>query len=186
LRGLFTWIGHALKFVFGGFLDWIYRHLLLKVGHGFSSAFGSWWPYVFAVLAVGAGVLVGYIAYRRRTRLELADNLQRVGSTTRQDPEELERLAEAAGTAGDFETAVRLWYQAGVLRLTLRGSITSGPMRTDAQLVRELPSKTFRDLASRHAQIVYGRQRATSDDAQRAREGWRAVVDESIRPLVAS
>jgi hypothetical protein len=104
----------------------------------------------------------------------------------RQDPEELERLAEVAAAADDFETAVRLWYEAGVLRLTLRGTVTSGPTRTDAQLVRELPSSTFVDLASRHAQIVYGRQHATSDDAQRAREGWRVVVSESTRPVVVS
>jgi hypothetical protein len=48
-----------------------------------------------------------------------------------------------------------------------------------------LPSKTLANLASRHAQIVYGRQRATSDDAQQAREGWRVVVNESTRSLVA-
>jgi len=104
----------------------------------------------------------------------------------RQDPEELERLAEVAAAADDFETAVRLWYEAGVLRLTLRGTVTSGPTRTDAQLVRELRSSTFVDLASRHAQIVYGMQHATSDDAQRAREGWRVVVSESTRPVVVS
>jgi hypothetical protein len=186
LRGLFTWIGHGLKFVFGGFLGWMYRHVLLKVGHGFSSAFGSWWPYVLGVLAVLVGALAGYVAFRHRTRSLQAASRQRAVAAPSQVPEELERLAEAAAAANDFETAVRLWYQAGVLRLTLRGSITSGPMRTDAQLVRELPSRTLVDLASRHAQIVYGRQRATSDDAQRAREGWRVVVNESTRSLVGS
>ena len=170
MRGVFTWIGHALRFVLGGFFGWLYRYVLQKVGHGFSSAFGPWWPYALAVLTVAAGVLVGYVAYRRRTRLEVVDRHRRAVGTTRQDPRELERLAEAAAAANDFETAVKLWYQAGVLQLTLRGSITSGPMRTDAQLVRELPSRTLVDLASRHAQIVYGRERATSDDAQRARD----------------
>ena len=186
LRGLFTWIGHALKFVFGGFLSWIYHHVLQKFGHGFSSAFGPWWPYVLVVLAVVLGAFVGYVAFRRRTRLEQVDHHRRAVGKPRQDPEELERLAEVAAAADDFETAVRLWYQAGVLRLTLRGTVTSGPTRTDAQLVRELPSSTFVDLASRHAQIVYGRQHATSDDAQRAREGWRVVVSESTRPVVVS
>jgi Domain of unknown function (DUF4129) len=185
LRGLFTSIGHALKFVLGGFLGWVYQHVLLKLGHGFSLAFGSWWPYVLAVLAIVVGALAGYFGFRRRTRLESTDIHQRAASA-RQDPEELERLAEAAAAAGDFASAVKLWYQAGVLRLTLRGSITSGPMRTDAQLVSELPSATLAALANRHAQIVYGRQRATSDDAQRAREGWRVVVNESTRSLVAS
>jgi hypothetical protein len=185
LRGLFTWIGHALKFVLGGFLGWIYRNVLAKFGHGFSIAFGSWWPYVLAVLAIAVGALAGYVAFRRRTRVAQAANHQRAASP-RQDPSELERLAEVAASANDFETAVRLWYQAGVLRLTLGGRITSGPTRTDAQLVRELPSRTLVDLANRHAQIVYGRQGATSDDAQRAREGWRVVVDESARSLVAT
>lgn len=185
LRGLFTWIGHALKFVLGGFLGWVYHHVLLKLGHGFGDAFGSWWPYVLVVIAVVLGAMMGYVAFRRRTRLQLTDTHQRADRAPRQDPEELERQADAAVAANDFETAVRLWYQAGVLRLTLRGSITSGPMRTDAQLVRELPSKTLANLASRHAQIVYGRQRATSDDAQQAREGWRVVVNESTRSLVA-
>lgn len=186
LRGVFTWIGHALKFVLGGFFGWLYRHVLEKVGHGFSSTFGSWWPYVLAVLAIAVGVLVAYVAFRRRTRLELVAHHQRAVGAPRQDPDELERLAEAAAAAQDFETAVRLWYQAGVLQLTLRGSITSGPMRTDAQLVRELPSRTLSDLASRHEQIVYGRQRATSDDARRARDGWRVVVNESRETLVGS
>lgn len=186
LRGFFTWIGHALKFVFGGFLGWIYRNVLLKLGHGFSSAFGSWWPYVLAVICIGVGTLVGFVAFRRRTRVKVDAGQRRTGRGARQDPEELERLAEDAAAANDFETAVRLWYQAGVLRLTLRGSITSGPTRTDAQLVRELPSSTLEELASRHAQIVYGRQRATSDDARRAREGWRVVVNESTKALVSS
>lgn len=162
----------------------MYHHVFQKLGHGFGDAFGSWWPYVLAVIALVLGATMGYVAFRRRTRLQLTDNHQRADREPRQDPEELERRADAAVAANDFETAVRLWYQAGVLRLTLRGSITSGPMRTDAQLVRELPSRTLANLASRHAQIVYGRQHATSDDAQQAREGWRVVVNESTRSLV--
>jgi hypothetical protein len=186
LRGLFTWIGHALKFVFGGFFGWLYRNVLKKFGHGFSSTFGSWWPYVLLVLAIAVGVFIGYVAFRRRTRLQQAELYQRIERAPRQDPEALERRAEAAAAANDFDAAVRLWYQAGVLRLTLGGLVTSGPMRTDAQLVREMPSKALVDLANRHAQIVYGRQRATSDDAQRAREGWRDVVNESTPSLVTS
>jgi hypothetical protein len=186
LRGFFTWIGHALKFVFGGFFGWLYQHVLLKFGHGFSYAFGSAWPYALGVLATVVGVFVGFGVFRRRTRLELTANHPRNVRTSRQDPAELERLAEVAASANDFETAVKLWYQAGVLRLTLHGSITSGATRTDAQLVRELPSSTLVDLANRHAQIVYGKQHATSDDAVRAREGWRVVVDESTRLLVVS
>lgn len=186
MRGFFTWIGHALKFVFGGFLEWLYRDVLSKLGHGFSNVFGSWWPYVLAVLCVAVGVSVGFLVFRRRTRVTLADAQHRGGRSPRHDPGELERIAEGAAAAGDFETAVRLWYQAGVLRLTLRGSITSGPTRTDAQLVREVPSKTLEELARRHAQIVYGRQLATSDDARRARDGWRVVLDESTESLVAS
>jgi hypothetical protein len=185
LRGLFTSIGHGLRFVFGGFFGWIYRNVLQRFGHGFSIAFGSWWPLVLAVLAISAGALAGYVAFQRRTRVQQSEKLRHAVSP-RQDPEELERLAEVAADANDFETAVKLWYQAGVLRLTLRGTVTSGPMRTDAQLIRELPSSTLRELANRHAQIVYGRQRATSDDVHRAREGWRVIVTESTRSLVAS
>ena len=176
LRGLFTSIGHALRFVLGGFLSWLYHHVLVRIGHGFHVAFGSAWPYVAGGVALALGVAAALLVWRRRSRVAI--ERQRTGGrrTPSEDPAELERQAEAAAAAGDYESTVRWWFRAGIIRLTQIGAVDNGPTRTDGQLRHAVRSATFSELAQGHERIVYGRQRATVEDATAARDGWPRVV----------
>ena len=75
----------------------------------------------------------------------------------------------------DYERAVRLRFRAGLLRLDIEPSTTSGAA------ARTLRSPTFDALAARFDAIAYGHRPAGADDAAAAREGWRAVLAEATR-----
>jgi hypothetical protein len=181
LHGFFSAIGRALKFVLGGFIGWIYHHFLLHVGHAFTFAFGSWWPWAASVLTLALGATVAVLIYRRRSRTEKIRSEGSMALIAMLDPDEISRRAQEAFAAGHYENAVRLWFIAGVSRLTSMGFLANGEVRTDRQLLSSIPSPSFASLARRHEQIVYGRQRATVDDARRADEGWLLVMREVSR-----
>ncbi|HXQ76480.1 MAG TPA: hypothetical protein VN791_08295 [Acidimicrobiales bacterium] len=178
LAGVFHAIGRALNAALGGPARWVYRHLLVHVGHGFRSAFGGWWVVVLGVMAVALGVAVGVLIARRRVRVSARGSTARSTEGGTEDPHEIERRAEMAESSGDHETAVRLRFRAGLLRLQRRGVIVNQDAQTDRQLSVTLHSPTFDALAGRHEMIVYAGDRATSVDAATARAAWPRVLEE--------
>ncbi len=176
LRGLFTDIGHGLHFVFGGFIGWLYHHVVVHIGHGVHAAFGNWWPVPVLLAAVAVGVGAGSLVWRRRARVDRDRRDEQFARTRRDSPDDLERVADLALAAADYESAVRLYFQSGVARLTERGVVANGVTRTDQQLSREVDSATFDDVLRRHERIVYGRQRASEADAVAARDAWVSVL----------
>ena len=90
------------------------------------------------------------------------------------DPRDLEREADAAERAGDFERAVRLRFRAGVLRLEPRGSPRAAHDRRDRRGAARSP--TFDRWATDYDEIAYGGRAAGEADADAAREGWREVL----------
>jgi hypothetical protein len=181
LAGLFHALGRALNAAFGRPARWLYHHLLLHIGHGFTSTFGGWWIIVLGVLAVALGIAVGVQVVGRRTRVTA--RLSSTGSmvTDSVDPAALERSAAEAESSGDHETAVRLRFRAGLLRLQRGGVIAHPEAETDRQLAVVLHSPTFDTLSGRHERIVYAGDHATSTDAAEARTGWPQVLSE-VRP----
>jgi hypothetical protein len=178
LAGIFHALGDALHAVLARPGLWVYHHLLVPLGHGFAVSFGGWWPIVAGLLAVGAGVALGILLVRRRSRIaaRLPDAGVPVG---RQDPIELDSGADAAEAVGDHETAVRLRFRAGILRLASKGILADPDARTDRQLRTIVASDTFGHLVDRHERIVYGRDRASADDSGAAKRGWPLVLSES-------
>ncbi len=164
--------------MFGGFINWIYHHILVSLGHGFKFAFGSWWPWAAGVITIALGAGLAYVILRRRSHVERVRSNRVLRGTDREDPDELDRRARAAVAEGSYDIAVRLWFVAGVLRLTTRGFLVHGEVRTNRELLRAVPSATFGDLARRHEQIVYGQQPATIEDARNADRGWVSVLRE--------
>jgi hypothetical protein len=172
-------IGRALNAALGAPARWVYRHLLVHIGHGFRSTFGGWWVVVVGTMAVALGAAVGVLIVRRRARISARETTARSPQGGTEDPDEIERRAAAAESAGDHETAVRLRFRAGLLRLQRRGVIVNQEAQTGRQLSVTLHSPTFDALAGRHEMIVYAGDHATPADAATARAEWPRVLDES-------
>lgn len=124
---------------------------------------------LLALLATVAAVLLGR---RRLLSAEQAADRERQAA----DPAALERAADEALARGDLEAALRLRYEAGLVRLhrakriVLRSSTTSGEVRA------ALAEPTFDELATTHDDVVYGARPAGRDDVERAVDGWRRVL----------
>lgn len=166
--------------------QWVWRHLFVHIGHGFTSIFGSWWPFVAVALAVAAGVLIGTILIRRRGK---APARVRPGAGVRPSVETAEQLdaqARAAEAEGDFATAVRLSFRAGLLRLEEIGVIDDRLATSDTRLRRQLSSQTFDKIVLSHELIAYGDTPATAGDAEEARESWPVLVSAAREELRSS
>ena len=83
----------------------------------------------------------GSPAERRRRR---ARRRARTVADEREDPDALEREADAAERDGDLDRAVRLRFRAGLLRLGDRGAIHYRPSVTTGEVRRTLDSRTVR------------------------------------------
>jgi Domain of unknown function (DUF4129) len=93
-----------------------------------------------------------------------------------EDPDALERAADAAELAGDLDVAVRLRFRAGLLRLGGRGAIRYRPSVTTNEVRRVLGSETFDQLAETFDGIAYGGRDAVPPDVDAARREWPRVV----------
>ena len=80
----------------------------------------------------------------------------------------LEREAVEAERAGRLQEAVRLRFQAGLMRLAEHDLIDGAASTPNAQLRRELHSPRFDALARRFDEIVYGGDEAREQDVQDA------------------
>lgn len=170
---------------FAGLLRRIGR-LLQPVGNAFSAAFGwlarrlpggdsSVWALLAAlVLAAGAAISVrlGHRRARTTARLDPAP------STPRRDARALERAAEEAAAAGDYEGAVRLRFVAGLLRLDQIQAIRFRPSLTTSEITGALSSTELEALARSFDEIAYGGRRALPADLEQARAGWRRLLHE--------
>lgn len=139
---------------------------------------------VLGLLLIGVVVLVSVLVARnlgaRRAR-EVEERIRREHALARgTDPSELEEEADRAADAGDHAIAVRLRFRAGLLRLDERGRIRYRPGLTSSEIQDLLRSSDFEVLARRFDEIVYGGQKATSDDYQKALEGWTTLLGKPI------
>ncbi len=178
LAGVIHAIGQAADWALGRPLRWIFHHVLVHIGHGFTFAFGGAWPVALGVLALGVGVLVATLLIRRRGRISAQRGTGPSAGGLGEDAGALERRADEAELSGDHEAAVRLRFRAGLLRLKTSGVIAEYTSQTRHQLSVRIDSPTFDALARRHEMIVYGREPATSFDATTARDSWPHVLTE--------
>ncbi len=94
----------------------------------------------------------------------------------RSSAEALEQAATAAERAGRLQDAVRLRFQAGLMRLAERDLIDDATATPNAQLRRALRSERFDALARRFDEIVYGGDEAHTQDVEDARREWPLLV----------
>jgi hypothetical protein len=88
------------------------------------------------------------------------------------DPAELERRAEEAEAALDLDRAVRLRYEAGLVRLVRAGRLELRPDTTAAGAARQVGSPTMDRLTADFEAVVYGGRPADAADVARSRAGW--------------
>src|SRR5262249_61734857 len=97
---------------------------------------------------VGAGRLVG----RRGGRIVEAAGRRARGSAAA--PRDLERQADEAERQGELDRALRLRFQAGLLRLARSDAIPVRASLTNGEIARRLSSPAFAQLADDFDEVV--------------------------------
>jgi hypothetical protein len=134
-----------------------------------------------AVVVVAAAVFLTLRLSNRRSGSGFAGAGRRRPGDGGLDPEELEQRADGAERRGDLDAALRLRFQAGLLRLAGTGVLRLRPGLTNAAVRRTLRSPRFDELARHFDEVAYGGRPATATDVAAARAAWPLVV-ESARP----
>lgn len=92
------------------------------------------------------------------------------------DPADLERRAAEATSSGDHALAVRLRYEAGLLRLVAAGRLELRPETTASSAAAAVDDPTMDDLTAAFEEIVYGGRVATPEDDSASAQGWPSVL----------
>ena len=132
---------------------------------------------VWVVLSALVFLIAALVARRTLSRrIRVAAEAAAAALPSAEDPRALERRASAAEAAGELETALRLRFRAGLLRLDERGAIEFRPSISTYEVRRALRSPDFDALAATFDDVVYGGRAAEPDDVAAARRQWPAVV----------
>jgi Domain of unknown function (DUF4129) len=137
---------------------------------------------VFWILVAGAVVtLAALVATKlgRRRGGRIVEAGVPSGRRSGEDPRRLEREADEAERAGDFERALRLRFRGGLLRLAGVDAIPPRASLTNGEIARRIRSPSFRELAHDFDEVVYGRRTAGGQDVARARDRWSRVLEEA-------
>jgi hypothetical protein len=167
LLGPLRWIGDRLRPVVRPVSDF-FADLDLR----------GWLTAGLAALVVLAAAIAGAVVANRRTLAVLGDAAGRAG-VGRRSPAALERDADRAEAAGDHEAALRLRFQAGLLRLDAAGALRYRPSLTTGSVTRQVRSATLVELAATHDEVVYGERPARADDVDQAKRRWPDVLAEA-------
>jgi Domain of unknown function (DUF4129) len=134
------------------------------------------WTALAAACLLAAGGITSTTIRRRAIAIERA---RAATLPATEDPRALEREAEHAERAGEWERAVRLRFRAGLLRLDHHHVIEYRPSLTTGEVARVVESPAFAAVGARFDAIAYGGRAAGQEDAEAARRGWEAVLAEA-------
>jgi hypothetical protein len=170
-RGVLRWLGDRLRPV---------SDPLARAWARFGNWIVEWWSHGLTRILLLGGVLVfaallSLFAVKRRGASAVVRELH--GNAGMSDPRVLEEAADDAERAGDFATALRLRFRAGVIRLQIEGRIRRGRTTTTRAIGRQLRLREFDDLGRTFDAVAYGGASASADDARVARENWRSVLE---------
>jgi hypothetical protein len=171
LQGILDWIGDRL--------DWVRARFHSTFGHLPRALRPVAWVLVAAAVVVA--VLLVARAVRNRLAPSGGDD-DDATTATELDADALDAEADRAARAGDYERAVRLRFQAGLVRLDRDAhAIELRPALVNTSVRAELQSDGFDALADTFEGVAYGDRGAdrATDDA--ARTTWPGVVREARR-----
>ena len=133
-----------------------------------------------AVVIVALGALIWHLVGQRVAEAERAP--KRTKALTRPDrpkPKTLEQTADSAAEAGDYERAIRLRFQAGLIRLETQGVLEYQETLTTGHVAGLLESDRFDGIAESFDAVAYGARAASVDDYQHAAQTWPIVISEA-------
>jgi hypothetical protein len=133
---------------------------------------------IVGALVVSVAVFTALRLGRRRRRAVGADAPQ-LFDRPRDRPSDLEKRARQAESEGDLETAIRLRFLAGLLRLDAAGAIEWRSSITTGDVRRKVASPAFASVAGSFERVAYGRRAPTQADAELSRDGWTRVLEET-------
>ena len=171
LRGVLVWVGERAQSV----IEAVKGALASLIGRSASQAIG--WI-LAAVLVLVLAVAVASRTVRRRALAQERGRAQE-RRVQRLEPDALEREAREASRLGDHDRAMRLLFQAGLLRLDRRGAIAWRPSLTSGEVARVLASTSFAGVAGRFDEVAYGGRPPDGADVDAARAGWSEVLAEA-------
>jgi hypothetical protein len=164
-HGVLSWLADHLRFVARAW-DWLARHV---------GGQHVLWAIV-GLIVLFAASWVGTRLARRRTEAEALGGHRIRGR--REDPDELERLADEAERRGDLEVALRLRFRAGLLRLGRAQAVPVRPSLRTREARRALRNPRFDRLARDFDEVVYGRRPPLPADVAAARSEWPELLQE--------
>ena len=174
LKGFFDRIGDALEPI----RDW-FENAFDDLANVTPGGDVTVWTLAAALLLVLMFTL-GSRALRDRAEAGVEVRLA-AARPERETPGSLERAADRAEREGDLETALRLRFRAGLLRLDAREAIAFRPSISTREVSRALRSPEFDQLAALFDGVVYGGQEASPEDLAASRRGWETVLKEVAR-----
>jgi uncharacterized protein DUF4129 len=158
------WLGDRIKPAF----DWINNS-----GGSFPGGSLALWLTLAVAIVLATGSITGTTIRRRALAIERAEA---AAVPPTDDPHALERMADRAEQEGEFERAVRLRFRAGLLRLDRRHVLVYRPSLTTGEVARAIKAPAFAEVGARFDEIAYGGRPAEREDAEAARQGWKAVL----------
>jgi hypothetical protein len=172
---------------FKGAIDWL-GDRLEPVGRVLGDVFGPvidviddipGGPYLVAAAmgALLAWAIARFVARRSRARVARSGDGRRLLVDLDADPDALLAAADAAEAEGDLAAAVRLRYEAGLLRLVRAGRLELHPETTPRTAAEQVGGAVLGGLTSSFEEIVYGGRTASAADVAAARAGWPQVLD---------
>lgn len=134
---------------------------------------------VLALAVLALAVAVATRLVRRRAAEAVGEERGRRRAPGQSlDPDGLERQADDAERRGDLDTAVRLRFRAGLVRLDAAGAIKLRPSLTTGEVRRRIRSDALHDLTATFEAVAYAGEPAGADDVAAARRDWPRVLAE--------
>jgi hypothetical protein len=164
--GVLRWLGDRLQPVVDFFDD-----LAVRIPGGGPVLYG-----ILAALVVLAAAGLSRRSINRRAAA--AARAGRPEEAERDDPRELERAADRADAAGEWERAVRLRFRAGLLLLDARDVLVYRASLTTGEVAAAVSLPSFHRVGSDFDAIAYGGREAHEQDARASREGWQRVLEQ--------
>ena len=174
--------GNRLPQPFKGPLSWVADRLSGVTDFLAPFAVLAWVQLLLFGVVLAGAVFVALRLIKRRSRAALRrarGDGHLVDPTL--DPADLDRQADEAAEAGDHQSAVRLRYEAGLLRLARAGRLDLRIATTAREAARQVGHPAMDRLTDDFERVVYGGRTATASDVDAARHGWTDILGVGAR-----
>ena len=132
-----------------------------------------------AVVIVALGALIWHLVGQRVAEAERSPKKTKKALPDRHLPKDLEQVADNAAAAGDYEGAIRIRFQAGLIRLEKAGVLEYQEQLTSGHVAGLLHNDQFDGIAESFDAVAYGARTANADDYQHAAQTWPIVISEA-------